>query len=125
MNISAPNGIKSLFVNINSEKLTSDILEGVGLGTQFDLATGKAPDGTDFTEGLVGLGFPVANGGTMTISGTVYSYAAVVDQTSVVFNITAFMDLLGIYGAGKHDFEITVTDNAGLVNKATIKFETK
>ena len=43
----------------------------------------------------------------------------------MVFNITAFMDLLGLYGAAKHDFEITVTDNAGLVNKATIKFETK
>ena len=61
----------------------------------------------------------------MTINGTVYNYAAVVNQTTVVFDITAFMDLLGVYGAGKHDFEITVTDNAGLVNKATIKFETK
>ena len=125
VNISAPNGIKSLFVNIVSGTLTPEILEGVGLGTQFDLATGLAPNGTDFTEGLVGLGFPVANGGTMTINSVVYNYAAVVDQTEVVFNITSFMDLLGLYGAAKHDFEITVTDNAGLVNKATIKFETK
>ncbi|MGN0213372.1 MAG: DUF4493 domain-containing protein [Muribaculaceae bacterium] len=125
VNISAPNGIKSLFVNINSGTLTSDILEGVGLGTQFDLATGKAPDGTDFTEGLVGLGFPVAEGGTMTINGTVYNYDPVLNQTAVEFNITEFMALLGIYGAAKHDFELTVTDNAGLVSKTTIKFETK
>lgn len=125
VNISAPNGIKSLFVNINSGTLTAEILEGVGLATQFDLATGKSSEGKDLTQGLVGLGFPVANGGTMTINGSDVKYDAVVNQTYVKFDITQFMSLLGIYGAAKHDFEITVTDNANQVSKAVIKFETK
>ena len=125
MNISAPNGIKSLHVNINSGTLTAEILQGVGLDTKFDLATGKADNGKDLTEGLVGLGFPVANGGTMNVGGTETTYGAVVNQTLVKFDITQFMSLLSIYGAAKHDFEITVTDNANQVGKAVLKFETK
>lgn len=125
VNISAPNGIKSLHVNINSGTLTAEILQGVGLDTKFDLATGKADNGKDLTEGLVGLGFPVANGGTMNVGGTETTYGAVVNQTLVKFDITQFMSLLSIYGAAKHDFEITVTDNANQVGKAGLKFETK
>lgn len=125
VNISAPNGIKSLNVVIKSGTLTDEILYGVGLASQFDLATGKSASGDDLTAGLVGLGFPVANGGTISVNGVPTTYAAVVNQTSVKFDITQFMSLLGIYGAAKHDFEITVTDNSNQVGKAVIKFETK
>ncbi len=119
--ITAPNGIKSLMVTINSETLTSDILLSVGLDSQFDLATGKSVGGADLTGGLAGLGFPVANGGTIND----ITYAPVVDQTEVKFDITQFIPLLGVYGPGKHNFELSVTDNAGQVSSAIIKFETK
>lgn len=119
--ITAPNGIKNLNVTINSETLTADILQSVGLDSQFDLATGMSVGGVDLTAGLVGLGFPVANGGT--IDGM--TYAPVVNQTEVKFDITQFIPLLSVYGAGKHNFELSVTDNAGLVSTAVIKFETK
>lgn len=125
VNISAPNGIKNLNVVIKSGTLTEDILHDVGLSSQFDLATGKSVSGEDLTSGLVGLGFPVANGGTISVNGVSTQYDAVVNQTSVKFDITQFMSLLGIYGAAKHDFEITVTDNSNQVGKAVIKFETK
>ena len=119
--ISAPNGIKKFEVVINSGTLTADVLQGVGLDTEFDLATGRSSAGADLTEGLAGLGFPVANGGT-TSSGT--TYAPVVDETSVTFDITQFIPLLSIYGAAYHDFELTVTDNADQVGTCVIKFQT-
>ncbi|MGN0228849.1 MAG: DUF4493 domain-containing protein [Muribaculaceae bacterium] len=119
--ISAPNGIKKFEVVINSGTLTADLLKDVGLDTEFDLATGKSPSGTDLTEGLAGLGFPVANGGT-TSEGKVYG--PVVDETSVTFDITKFIPLLSMYGAAYHDFELTVTDNAGQVGTCVIKFQT-
>ena len=119
--ISAPNGIKKFEVVINSGTLTAEVLQGVGLDTEFDLATGRSSAGADLTEGLAGLGFPVANGGT-TSSGT--TYAPVVDETSVTFDITQFIPLLSIYGAAYHDFELTVTDNADQVGTCVIKFQT-
>ena len=119
--ISAPNGIKSFEVNINSGTLTAEVLQGVGLDTQFNLATGRSAAGKDLTEGLAGLGFPVANGGTTSGGKT---YGPVVDQTSVTFNISQFIPLLSIYGAAYHDFELTVTDNAGQVGTCVIKFQT-
>ncbi|MGN1266249.1 MAG: DUF4493 domain-containing protein [Muribaculaceae bacterium] len=119
--ISAPNGIKDFEVNINSGTLTAEVLQGVGLDTQFNLATGRSAAGVDLTEGLAGLGFPVANGGTT--SGGV-TYGPVVNQTSVTFNISQFIPLLSIYGAAYHDFELTVTDNAGQVGTCVIKFQT-
>ena len=119
--ISAPNGIKKFEVVINSGTLTAEVLQGVGLDTQFDLATGRSSAGADLTEGLAGLGFPVAKGGT-TAGGT--TYAPVVDETSVTFDITQFIPLLCIYGAAYHDFELTITDNAGQVGTCVIKFQT-
>lgn len=119
--ISAPNGIKKFEVVINSGTLTTEVLQGVGLDTQFDLATGRSSAGADLTEGLAGLGFPVAKGGT-TDGGT--TYAPVVDETSVTFDITQFIPLLCIYGAAYHDFELTITDNAGQVGTCVIKFQT-
>ncbi|MGM9802567.1 MAG: DUF4493 domain-containing protein [Muribaculaceae bacterium] len=122
VNIIAPNGIKSLNVTIVSTTLTAEELQGVGLEQSFDLATGLGESGNDLTDMLTGLGFPCGTGG---VNSAGNEYSAVKDQTYVVFNITDFMILLRQLGAGKHDFELTVTDNAALVSKATIKFETK
>ena len=87
VNISAPRGIKKLHVTISSATL-SPMLPGVGFATQFDLATGLSDDGSDLTDALVGLGFPVGNGGSTVINGDTINYDAVMDQTSVVFDIT-------------------------------------
>ena len=101
------------------------MLPGVGLATQFDLATGRSDDGSDLTDALVGLGFPVGNGGSTVINGETINYDAVMDQTSVVFDITSFMDLMVIPGPGKSDFIVEVTDSDGNVAEATIRYEVK
>lgn len=124
VNISAPRGIKKLHVTISSATL-SPMLPGVGLATQFDLATGLSDDGSDLTDALVGLGFPVGNGGSTVINGDTINYDAVMDQTSVVFDITSFMDLMVIPGPGKSDFIVEVTDSDGNVAEATIRYEVK
>ena len=124
VNISAPRGIKKLHVTISSATL-SPMLPGVGLATQFDLATGLSDDGSDLTDALVGLGFPVGNGGSTVINGETINYNAVMDQTSVVFDITSFMDLMVIPGPGKSDFIVEVTDSDGNVAEATIRYEVK
>ena len=47
------------------------------------------------------------------------------DQSSVVFDITSFMDLMVIPGPGKSDFIVEVTDSDGNVAEATIRYEVK
>lgn len=124
VNITAPKGIKKLHVTISSETL-SDMLPGVGLATDFDLATGRSDSGDDLTKGLVGLGFPVASGGEVEINGEMVSYGAVLNETSVVFDITSFMELLVLPGPGKSDFIVKVTDNEDNESECTIRYEVK
>ena len=90
--INAPNGIKGLNVDIVSEKLTPDILSGVNLTDHLDLVNpGK------FETAIKDLGFPVKED--------------VINKTELDFDITQFTPLLGIYGAGTHQFVINLTDN--------------
>lgn len=124
VNIIAPKGIKKLHVTIDSETL-SEMLPGVGLSTDFDLATGMDDAGKDLTEALVGLGFPVADGGQMEVNGEMKTYGSVMNQTSVVFDITSFMDLMAIPGPGKSNFKVKVTDSTGATAEVTIRFEVK
>ena len=124
VNISAPKGIKKLHVTISSETLSS-MLPGVGLATDFDLATGLSDDGKNLTTALVGLGFPVASGGTANINGTPTPYGPVLNQTSVVFDITSFMELLVLPGPGKSDFIVKVTDDDDNEKDCTIRYEVK
>lgn len=95
--------IASFKVKINSETLTADVLSGVGLAPEFDLADPivKTDDGEkkDLTEGLKGLKFPVGD--------------EVKGATDLDFDITEFVPLTMIYGAANHRFILTVTDNAG------------
>lgn len=94
VDIHSENGVTSLKVKIISDFLTEDMLSGIGLTSQFDLA-----DPGEYAEGLAGLGFPSA--------------AEVNGAHDLQFNITKFIPL--IFEEGDHKFEITVTDSKGLV----------
>lgn len=94
VDIHSENGVKSLKVKIISDFLTEDMLSGIGLTSQFDLA-----DPGEYAEGLAGLGFPSAD--------------EVNGAHDLQFNITKFIPL--IFEEGDHKFEITVTDSKGLV----------
>lgn len=89
--------IASLNVKIVSNFLTEDMLSGVGLTSEFDLAN-PVKNGTDYTEGLKGLGFKVGD--------------EVKGQTDLDFDITTFMPLIAM--AGDHKFIITVKDENGV-----------
>lgn len=94
VDIHSENGVKSLKVKIISDFLTEDMLSGIGLTSQFDLA-----DPGEYAEGLAGLGFPSAD--------------EVNGAHDLQFNITKFIPLIS--EEGDHKFEITVTDSKGLV----------
>lgn len=124
--IHAPNGIAHVNVKIDSEGLKLSDLTDVGLDTEFDLATGMGKNtGKDLTAGLAGLGFPVANGGSVVGGdGNTYEYEAVIGKNDVDFTITGFMPLLMPF-KGHHNFIVEVIDQAGKSSTATIKFESK
>lgn len=97
--------IAKLMVKIESESLTPDVLESVGLLNEFDLA-----DPGELAEGLTGLGLP--NG------------AEVLGKNDVTFDISGFMSLLCIYPDAISKFTITLTDNAGATASQTLTFST-
>lgn len=103
VNIAADNGIQNLKVEIVSETLTPEILSEVGLSSEFDLAN---PGSASLEAALKGLGFPVKE--------------EVVGVKYLVFDITQFTPLLGLYGAASHNFIITVIDQGGNTKTATL-----
>lgn len=110
--ITAEKGFAHIYVTIDSEALTADMLQGVGLTTQFDLAypehsVNSAGATVDLTDGLTGLGFPIKGD--------------VIDQTEVNFDITQFVPLLGLY-PGASNFIIKAVDNDGNSKTMTLKF---
>lgn len=102
--ISADNLIADVKVKIESETLTSEVLEGVGLVSEFSLA-----NDSHLFPAFEGLGFPYGDG--------------VNKQASIEFKITDFMGLLGIYGSALHKFHITVTDMKGNVKSETLQLQ--
>mgnify|MGYP003178459238 FL=1 len=102
--LSAANGIAHVYVTIDSETLTEDILTGVNLAASFDLA-----EPGELEAGLNGLGFPTG--------------AAVVGQTELLFDVTNFTPLLGLYGAASHNFIIRLVDQQGLEVTQTLKIK--
>lgn len=112
VDITAPMRFAHLYVTIDSEKLTPDVLESVGLVDEFDLAypgelaskLGKNADGT-------GLGFPISD--------------QVIGQKTLVFDITGFTPLLNIYGAAEHKFIIKAVDQEGTEVEETLTLITK
>ncbi len=102
--LSAPNGITHVYVTIDSNTLTKDVLESVGLTDSFDLAEPGALEA-----GLKGFGFPTGD--------------AVVGQTELPFDITDFTSLLGFNGAANHNFIIRLVDQNGLEATETLKIK--
>ena len=94
VNIEAENGFSNLKVKIDSETLTPELLEEVGLASEFDLAYPG-----DLRTGLESLGFPVGD--------------QVLGKTTLKFDITKFTPLLGSYGPATHKFIITAIDQSG------------
>lgn len=101
--IRVPEGIQNLKVDIISNSLNAEVLEGVGLASSFDLANPG-----DLDEGLKGLGFSTG--------------ADVAGKTEVVFDITDFMTLLQIY-SDVHEFKITVTDKKNASDSLSLKIQ--
>lgn len=105
--IAATNGVKNLYLTINSPVLPQEMLEGMGLWGEFDMA--NLESGSKTEETLVGLGLiDPAN--------------PIKGKTSHKFSVGAFMSLLStVGGAGNtHTFSLRVVDNTDLTTSAAL-----
>lgn len=100
--LSSSVGIGHVYVTIDSETLTPDILEGVNLSTSFDLV-----EPGQYESALKGLGFPVSD--------------EVKGKKTVLFDITEFTSLLGTFGTANHKFILQVKDINGNSTTKTLK----
>lgn len=96
LNIHSETGVTAFNVKIDSNTLTEDALQDVGLQSNLDLVNPGSLEGA-----LTGLGLPVNVAG----------------QKDIEFNISSFMGLLGALGEGTHNFIMTVTDASGTTVK--------
>ena len=94
-------GLTQLTVDIESPTLTPEELSGMGLSAHLDLVNPGA-----LKEAIEGLGFPTEGN--------------VLHQPKVTFDISQFMPLLGLLGAGTHNFIITATDAQGTTTESLI-----
>ena len=102
--VSAPLAIQDFEIEIISNTLTPEELAGVGLQSTFSLV-----NTTELFTSLSGLGFPVGD--------QVYNQTLISEDQ---LNITNFLGILGMLGAGDHDFKMTVTDMEGNATTKTI-----
>ena len=102
--ITAPLAIKDFKIKIVSSALTPEELEVVGLAAEFSLV-----NSTDMFESLSGLGFPVGD--------QVYNQTLISEDQ---LDITSFLGILAMLGAGDHDFVMTVTDMEGNSTTKTV-----
>lgn len=100
--LSSSVGIGHVYVTIDSETLTPDVLQSVGLTSSFDLV-----EPGQYESALNGLGFPVAD--------------EVKGKKTVLFDITNFTSLMGIYGEANHNFILRVSDTNGNSTTKTLK----
>lgn len=108
VDVTAPAGIRSFVVSIDSETLTP-LLPTIGLTPQFDLCDIKDPAmaellGTPIADG--GLGFPIND--------------QVKNKTHVPFSITYFVQML-VAIEGEHNFKLEITDNQGQTAAKTVR----
>ena len=112
VDIAAPMRFAHLYVKIDSEKLTPEVLQSVGLIAEFDLAyPGDLAGKLGKDDAGNGLGFPIED--------------QVIGQKTLVFDITGFTPLLNIYGAATHKFIITAVDQEGTEVSETLTLITK
>ena len=102
--ITAPLAIQDFEIKIVSNALTPEELQAVGLAAEFSLV-----NSTDMFVSLSGLGFPVGD--------EVYNQTLISEDK---LNITNFLGILGMLGAGDHDFVMTVTDMEGNATTKTV-----
>lgn len=102
--ITAPLAIKDFEIEIVSVTLNATELEAVGLAAKFSLV-----NSTEMFESLSGLGFPVGD--------QVYNKTLISEDQ---LDITNFLGILGVLGAGDHDFVMTVTDMEGNATTKTV-----
>ena len=102
--ITAPLAIKDFEIEIVSLTLNAQELEAVGLAAKFSLV-----NSTEMFEALSGLGFPVGD--------AVYNQTLISEDQ---LNITGFLNVLSMLGAGDHDFVMTVTDMEGNATTKTV-----
>ena len=102
--VSAPLAIQDFEIEIISNTLTPEELAGVGLQSTFSLV-----NTTELFTSLSGLGFPVGD--------EVYNQTLISENQ---LNITNFLGILGMLGAGDHDFKMTVTDMEGNATTKTV-----
>ena len=102
--ITAPLAIKDFKIKIVSNALTPEELQAVGLAAEFSLV-----NSTEMFESLSGLGFPVGD--------QVYNQTLISEDQ---LDITNFLGILGMLGAGDHDFVMTVTDMEGNSTTKTV-----
>lgn len=95
----AEGGFQRFEVDIESEQLSPEELEGIGLAQHLDLAVTD-----EMSDALQGLGFPTNVKG----------------ESSVEFDITGFMPMLMILGTGEHTFVLTIADADGTTVKKLI-----
>lgn len=99
--IAAEGGIADFIVEIISNDLTNDELQGVGLAAKFSLV-----NDTQFFGSLASLGFPTGD--------------AVKGAKELKLSITNFLTVLSMSFPGDHDFKMSVTDAAGQTSTETI-----
>lgn len=103
--VGAEKGVKNLKVKIDSEYLTQEFLESVGLTSEFDLAHPGS-----YEEALVGFGLPVGSD--------------VIDHTQVEFDLSDLIPLLNLDPDKRtHRFILTVVDGAGNQKSKTLVFK--
>lgn len=99
--VESKTGITDFIVDILSETLTAEELQGVGLDSHLDLINPGSLEGA-----LSGLGFPIKD--------------QVKDQKKVDFSITNFLPMLAALGPGEHTFRLSVTDGSGTIERDLI-----
>ena len=102
--VTAPLAIQDFEIEIVSNALTPEELQGVGLAAEFSLV-----NSTEMFTSLSGLGFPVGD--------QVYNQTLISEDQ---LNITNFLGVLSMLGAGDHDFVMTVTDMEGNATTKTV-----
>ena len=102
--ITAPLAINDFEIEIVSKTLNAQELEAVGLAAKFSLV-----NSTEMFASLSGLGFPVGD--------AVYNKTLITEDQ---LNITNFLGVLSMLGAGDHDFVMTVTDMEGNATTKTV-----
>ncbi len=101
--ITSEKGIVGFTVDILSDVLSAETLQGVGLDSHLDLVN---PASDEMNTNLTNLGFPTREN--------------VLNQNFVSFDITTFLGLLDLTGNGNHDFVMTITDADGVTTVKTL-----